>query len=713
MSLKQVFTLLWNNKVVIVLTPLLVAILVYLLTATMSREYESTAVVFTEPKSNRGETAGGVERIDFYTSNNLFDNLMLLMKSRETLNEASIKLLALHLSIDGPSPNILSQKSFVELQEHVSPALKQELGVSGDPQQTYLNLIAFHESYPDSVVDYLLREHHHYGFEDILDNLFVTRRSSSDMMEVRLKSDDPAVCYYSLKYILESFMDRYERLKELENINSIQYFEEQLKLSQTKLATSELQLKEFISSNQILNYYEQGKYLDVAQLEQDQDEERALRLAAGTKANLEQLEAVFSNFEERQGAMTRIDSLQSELTRKRMQLEGVNAARPARPEVANQLANEINELQIGIERATEELVTTSMSVQGIPRKNILDEWLRLNIQYREQTEAIEVMRKRKEEINQKITEFAPLGAELTRLEREVKVNENQYLSLLNGLNQARLRQYDLETTSSQTLIDEPIFPKKPLPSKRRILIAGGVLGSGFMVLSALLLITLLDSRVKSAQRATNLTGITVAGAWPRTGKSNRKVNDPLLYKRLIKQFYNQIMVHLNTGQTQKTLLFYSIEIGEGKTFLINRLIEELVLQEKSVTFIVPAGSAQEITSSYCQYITYPEDSINDLQWRQLIEEAKGEMVLFEHPNIQLSNIHFDLMNHVDLNVFVMDASKSWSSSDLAYFENVKKGIAKPHVIWLNKMAEEDLEDINGIIPKKRGKLRSFVKKLLT
>src|SRR5690606_182065 len=155
-------------------------------------------------------------------------------------------------------------------------------------------------------------------------------------------------------------------------------------------------------------------------------EERALRLAAGTKANLEQLEAIFSNFEERQEAMTRIDSLQSELTKKRMQLEGLNVAGPPSSAIANRLLAEINSLQEAVERATTKLVATSMATQGIPRKNILDDWLRLNIQYEEQIEDIEVMKRRKEEINQKITEFAPLGAELTRLEREVKVNENQY-----------------------------------------------------------------------------------------------------------------------------------------------------------------------------------------------------------------------------------------------------------------------------------------------
>ena len=710
MSLKQVFTLLWNNRAIIILTPVLVAALVFLLTSNMPRQYESMAVVFTEPKSNRGETAGGVERIDFYTSNNLFDNLMLLMRSRETLNEASLRLLALHLSTDGSNPNIISQNSFVELQEHISPALQQDLGVKGDPDRTYLNLIAFHEAYPDSVVDYLLREHHHYGFGDILDNLFVARRSSSDMMEVRLKSDDPAVCYYSLKYILESFMDRYGGLKEQENINSIQYFEEQLRLSHDRLAASELQLKNFISSNQILNYYEQGKYLDVAQLEQNQDEERALRLAAGTKANLAQLEEVFSNFEERQDVMKNVDSLQTELTKKRMELEGLNATRPARTDEADQVREEIDALQTRVERATQDLVNTSMSVQGIPRKNILDEWFRLNIQYQEQVEAIEVMKNRTQQLNKKITDFAPLGAELARLEREVKVNENQYLTLLHGLNQSQLRQYDLKTTPSQTLIDEPIFPKKPLPSKRKLLIAGGLLGSGFMILSGLFLITLLDSTVKSAQRAESLTGLPVIGGWPLT---RYKDTNPVLYRRLLKQFYNQIMVYLANGQPKNVILFYSIESGEGKTYLMNRLVEELILQERSVTVIRPTGSPGEISSNDCQYLTYKEDTLSDLQWQQLFDKAQGDIILFEHPNIQLSNIHFDLMNHTDLNVFVMDASKSWSSSDLVYLENVKKGISKPHVVWLNKMTEEDLEDINGIIPKKRGKLRSFVKKLVT
>lgn len=710
MSLKQLVRLLWNNKVVILLIPILVAIAVYFLTFNLSRQYESKAVVFTNPNSNRGETFGGMERVDFYTSNNLFDNLMLLMKSRETLNDASLKLLALHLSIERPVSSVITQKSFNELQEHFSPALKQELGVNGNPGKTYDNLVAFHQAYPDSVVDYLLREHPHYGFQDILDHLFVARKSSSDMMEISLKSDDPAVCYHSLKYIIESFMERYEELKEQENINSIHYFEEQLRLSHSRLTASELDLKEFISANQILNYYEQGKYLYVAQLEQDQDEERAQRLASGTRANLDQIESIFSGFEERQDTMDFIDSLQSQLTLKQMELEGINIGSPNNSGAKRSLSEDIQTLQIQLEKTTESLVNSSLSAQGIPRKNILDEWLRLKIQYEEQIQAIEVMKRRKEVINEKINEFAPLGAELNRLEREVKVNENQYLTLLNGLNLAQLRKYDLETTSSQKLIDEPIFPKKPLPSKRKILVAGGLLGSGFMVVSVLILFSFLDSTVRSAQNAHALTKLQVAGGWLKQPKSTRNELQPLLYKRLIKQFYNQVAVYLNRDASQISIVFYSIERGEGKTFLANKFIEELLSQGRTVTFVLAEDSVQAKVPG-CQYLSY--DAMDADYWKQLPTKATGEIVIFEHPNIQLSNINFGLMNQAHLNVLVMDATRIWSSADQAFFDNVQKGLTKPQVIWLNKMNEEDLEDINGEIPKKRNKARVFIKKLLT
>lgn len=127
MSIKQLLGLLLKYKVWILTIPLTVAVLVYILTQNLSRQYESKAMVFTNPTSNQGGTEGGVVRVDFYTSNNLFDNLTLLMKSRVTLTAASLKLLSLHLSLAESDPEIIHEKSFQELGEHIPPCPQKRI----------------------------------------------------------------------------------------------------------------------------------------------------------------------------------------------------------------------------------------------------------------------------------------------------------------------------------------------------------------------------------------------------------------------------------------------------------------------------------------------------------------------------------------------------------------------------------------------------------
>lgn len=534
------------------------------------------------------------------------------------------------------------------------------------------------------------------------------------MMEVSYKSDDPGVCYYTLQLILEAFMENYDLMKEQENINSIKYFDDQLKVAQQKLIDSELNLKNFITSNQILNYYEQGKYLDLAKLEQDQDEEKAKRLASGTKSNLDLIEDLFSGVTDRKSTLDSIASLQKNLSLKQMELDGLKMSRSEGVSILP-ISEEINSLQAKVELITTTFFDNSFSAQGVPRKSILDEWLRLKIQYEEQIQSIEVMQNRKVYINDKIDEFAPLGAELKKLEREVDVNENQYLSILHGLNVANLRKYELNMASSQKLIDEPYFPKKPLPSKRKILVAGGFLGSGFMVISGILLLYFLDSSVKSAEKVSLLTKLPVAGGWANQKLLNKSVLKPQLYKKLINQFFNNIAPYTKGVGVKKLYLIYSLRDGEGKTFLAQKLSEELLSSGNSVSCLIPEGEKHLPISSLhdIQFYDPPVGSRPNSYWQQLKDNAKGNTVVVEHPNIQSNHINFDLMNQADLIILVVDASRNWDMSDKLHLENIQNGVNKPQVVWLNRMTEEGMEELNGEIPKNRNKIRVFIKNLLT
>ncbi|WP_339902427.1 Wzz/FepE/Etk N-terminal domain-containing protein [uncultured Cyclobacterium sp.] len=713
MTIKQIIRLLWKNKFWIFLTPIFVAVGVFFLTQNLPREYESSTLIFTNPTSDRGATDGGVVRMDFYTSNNLFDNLTLIVKSRTTIQEASLKLLAKHMALPEQVDEVLCAEAYLDLKTHIPSSLWKELAVVNDEEKTLQNIIENLQNDENSPIEYLLREHEHYSINKIIGRLSVSRKFSSDMMEVKYSSNDAGICYHTLNFIAESFMNGYSKMKELENINTIAYFQNQLSIAQAKLRDAEENLKGFMADNRILNYYEQGKYLDIAKLEHDQDEERSRRLLSGTGYNLEQIEEMFENFDQRQVIIENISLLQDEIVTRNLKIQGLSVLENQEPQIKN-LENEIEGLEKEIKELSDELFKNSNSIQGVQRETILDQWLALKISFEEQKQALEVMKTRKTYLLEKIDEFAPLGAELKKLEREVSVNEDQYLSILHGLNMAYLQKYDLEMASTQKLIDEPYYPKTALASKRMLMVIGGMLGTGGLVLTVVLLSFFLDSSIKSGKNATKLTSLPVAGGWLNEEAVSKSVYLDELHNNQIKLFYNNLSMHF-PEDGQKIILFYSHQKGEGKTFLIDHLAKELKRQNRSIIF---CGNEEDTKKVSCENLVIDEDSISNPKkelhfWEETLTKLPHEFVLWELPNIKEKPFNYSLINKSNVLVLVTDAGRSWTSSDAFINNGITEMVKTSHLVWLNKMQGDELEDINGEIPKKRSSIRTKFKQLLS
>ncbi|MEX2512278.1 MAG: Wzz/FepE/Etk N-terminal domain-containing protein [Cyclobacteriaceae bacterium] len=712
MTIKQIIRLLWRNKLWIILVPILVALGIYFFTKNKPQQFESKSIIFTSPNTNSGATEGGVVRMDFYTSNNMFDNLTLIVKSRETLETVSLKLLGQHLSLPASDPKFISGKEYKELSIHISEDLWEKLAITGNAEATFQNVKNHYETIPDSPIEYLLREHPQYATTKINERLFVARKASSDMMEISYRTSDPGICYQTLIFLTEAFMERYSKMKELENMNSIKYFQDQLVMAQTKLREAEDKLKDFMTNNRILNYYEQGKYLDIAKLEQDQDEEKSKRLLSGTKSNLEEIESMFDNFDKRQLIIQKIAALQEEIVQKNLRLQGLGL-QSSQQALMTALESDIEFLKKEIQKESKELFKNSNSLQGVQRETILEEWLRLKILFEDQTQALEVMQSRKAYLSEKINEFAPLGAELNKLEREVEVNEEQYLSILHGLNMAFLTKYDLETSSSQKLIDVPYFPKIPLPSKRMILVAGSFIGAGFMVLTGVFVSFFLDRTIKSKTNAEENTGLKVAGGWINEAKLNRNIHRAKLENKQIKQFYNQIQKHL--PQEEKIIIaFYSLKPGEGKSFLIKKLIPEFQKQNRSVAFWEPSNNGEVLSSEHTFYSQEKHFSgSQDVYWKEKIAACLQDVILLEFPNLEEAHLNYRLINKANIMIMVLDSSRQWNAADAEYLSSLKEMVEIPHLVWLNKMEGDELEDLNGEIPRTRSKMRTRIKNLVS
>ena len=169
----------------------------------------------------------------------------------------------------------------------------------------------------------------------------------------------------------------------------------------------------------------------------------------------------------------------------------------------------------------------------------------------------------------------------------------------------------------------------------------------------------------------------------------------------------------NSGQ--KTLLFYSHQNGEGKTFLLQFFAKELLQQNRSVIY---CGNKEDVEKMPCETLVMDINSISNPEketqfWEDRLTNLPHEFILIELPNTNVKPVNYPLINKANALVKVTDAGRKWKSSDAYFNDSLNEMIKIPHLIWLNKMEGDELEDINGEIPRKRSKIRTKLKQLLS
>ena len=715
MTITQLIRLILKNWALIALFPLMLAGAVLYLSQKEAKEYETSGLVYTSLAGSKTGSVGESVRMDYYTSNNMFDNMILLVRSRETIENASLKLMAYHISLSEPDPAIISVERYEDLKNSLGDQLWNELTMKGDPEATHKKLLERHRETPIPTVSYLLRESPTYGVFNITSRLRVLRRNSSDMMELVYRTNDPGICKMTLEFIIEIFMKSYSGLKEKENTNAIKYFEEQLRIAKEKLDDAEARIKSFISANNILNFYEQGKYLDIALLEQEKDEEIASRTKAGTESNLEKIEELFEIYTTRSKIIDEMIGLQKLLIAKNNELEGLSIKPTENAEKIRWLKADIAEIQKEIGLRSTSIFEVSNSKEGVPRNTVLNEWLKLKIEYEQQLSSLEVMKDRKRYLSNKISAFAPLGAELKKLEREVSVNEGQYLSILHGLNMAYLKKYDLEMSSNQQVIDAPYFPTNPLPSKKKIMVLGSYMAGLFLVLSLIIARKLLDDKINTPIRANKFSGLSSVGLFPAFNKLKKSVLKEDLKRNLSDQMMGQILIATNNIESPDgkiKILVYSHFPQEGKTFVAKAIAENFISMGKKTRLIYPFDFLENVDlSEELTKLILPEDlNYNSIETIHQIpnyddgNSYDAEVIIC--PESTLISLPVGLFKSIHLAVLVIDAGRKWTTFDDKLMSLLTLINPLRSNFILNKMKSEDLKDTYGALPKKSSKKKT-------
>jgi uncharacterized protein involved in exopolysaccharide biosynthesis/LysM repeat protein len=876
MDLVRIIRLFQRNLILLIGVPLVLVVIVKYLTRNPTLKFESETSIYTGLAS--GYSLDQNKGFNLFATNNMFDNLINIIKSREVAAETGIRLFTKCLMLEQLDPSIILKVNYDALHARTPEHIKRLLMRPSEGSQNqaihrrnanndsirlnngdvvYQGRL-FHKTKPDETIFTLARQYgiavselmdmnalttyylnpgimliikdanrstgsqpvvlfdsmdirkdkninnelyernveilmqyayandtnYIYGLLNSgnpyyairsIQSVTVRRVQSSDLINIKYTSFDPGLCRQTLLILTDVFINRFRMINENQSDAVVRYFMNEVNKASVRLRKAEDQLLEFNKANNIINYYEQSKA--VANMKEQLDmeynnEQVRFGSAAAVLTRLEEKLEVQERIQLKTSEIVEIRNKLSEVTAKITLTEVYNDQDPKNRKKLEELRAEASKLKKGLENYVEQLYSFTNSIEGLPLNELLNTWLKNVIVYEESRAAMQVLANRIKEFYEYYKTFAPLGATQKRIEREINVAEQEYLSLLQSLNQSKLKQQNIELSSNIKAVDPPYFPLKPLKGKEGILvIAAGLFGFLFV---AFLIIALeyLDNTIRTPERLEELSKLRLAGVYPKILSRYFSYNLPFISNRLIEIAAHSLKLNLRESRKRPgpgLILVFSPLKKEGKTYLGARIAHKLrEFGEKTafITFVHPSAAdtnewlfelsedsspeslrsddlRKKATSKPRQKIikkktgqadnkvppppphednfrflfdnNYADvNSLNELNFidrRPLLSEFHN--IILEIPGIIYNPYPIDLIAQVDASLLVVRSNRSWKKADTLALTTMVKILKDKPIALLNGVEIEVLDSVLGDLPKRRSRFRRLLKRILT
>ncbi len=782
MTIVDFIRLILKHLVLLLIVPFLLASLVLLLTMNPSFEYSSQTILYTGLAT--GSSIEMDKKFNYQATNTAFDNLINIINSRETQEEVAIRLLALHLMLPEANPKYISKELFDEFQKKIPEDLYEyvETGNNIDVisieisdsdkelfpeeidrnnyEKTVSNLTALMKSSNHNFVYELLNydEDDHYSLK-ALSEIKAQRINSSDLIKLSYTVNDPGICQQTLAIYNQVCIINYKNIKENRSDAVVKYFENELENARDILKEAEDKLLEFNKSSNIINYYEQSKAIAVVKEDMQVDFKRNTAELAGIQAGTKRLEEKLQIQEVIQAKSNSILNKKKELGNLNFKIALLKAEIESRNKEEDiikmaGLKTQAEVLINDINKSVDQLYSYQNSVDGLPISKVLPNWMNNVVEAENLKAKIKVLDKQNNDFQEIYANYAPAGANMKRLEREISVSEQGYLEILHGLNLAKLKLQDSELSSNLKTIDTPYYPLSPNPTKRTILIIAAAFIGGILTLGVIFVMEYFDDTLKNSIRASEKTGFVSLGMMPKIILDSGSKNLPFIKKRLIEIITQNILQYFgaqNSNQKTKTIIVFSTQKLEGKTVLAGNIAKTLKQEGKKVLllnyeikqkfikqkrklailnkilgypdsridldnpFLADVSSYLDFSEHYSYNVNskfYSAKSYTDiLESNNIILDYTPDFVIIEMPALIYSNYPAELITNADLDILVCRSNRIWSDADESAISNLREAFASKIKLIVNGVNINEIESVLGDLPKKRSNFRKKIKSI--
>jgi succinoglycan biosynthesis transport protein ExoP len=722
MNISQFIRLIQKNLVYLLLVPVMLAILVWYFTRNEEKTYISSTVVYTGIASGMNIESQEPKNVDFFGVKIIFDNFINIVESRETMEETGIELFAQNLMLKEVHREYISPYNYSELQRNTPQEVK-DLIVKGNLEATKDAMLDYKNQNDTNYLYRLLNlNDKHYSVKAI-SSIKVKRINNSDLLKIEYSNNDPGITKQTLVILTRVFIKKYKALQQGQSLDVVKYFEEQVAIAAARLKDAEDRLLVFNQDNNIINYYEQSKYIAA------QKEELGVMIQT-VRMDLVAAEAAVQELESKLNKKELIKLNSRNILDYRNRLSAMSAEEAylntlnqegANKEALVELERKKKALKKELELEIKKLSLISASKEGLPLQKILSSWL-INVVKLEETKSqLSILNERKMEFEQTYRKFAPLGATMKRIEREIDVAERAYLELLHSLSLAKLKQQNIEMSSSVEIVDNPYFPIKAQPSKRKVLIVAAALIGGLFTLALIIILEYLDSTIKTVGRAIKLTELELAAVFPRMVNTPKNVNIDYVKQRMLEMLIQFIKRKAQVqGQHKKPIVlsFVSTQRIEGKTLISGELAKTLQGRGYKVMWMSESfDNFEEMPDEgYSKFnLDKPLSEVEDLceLWEGECDKEKYDFVIIEYPSLIYFETSDYLIKQSDLALLTVRSNRNWNKADTRALDSLKQLRDNDTYLILNGVDVDSLSDVLGEVPKKRSRIRRIVKKLVT
>lgn len=702
---KYILKVIYQKKWWIIFIPILALSLAIFLTKDLPKKYKVTSTIYTGIASGYNiETDNGVN-MDLNAINNEMDNLINIVKAQSTLEKVSIRLYSQHMIygntykdnnyIQAVNYNAIYNKTPIEVRKLIDKTSEEN---------TIAKLLNYQTASPDNFVYGLYNwNHHHYSYK-ALSKVDVKRVSNSDMLEISFEGSDPGVVFNTVKILNDEFVKQYQSLKFQETDNVIEYFRNELDRIALILRGSEDSLTNYNVLKKVINYDEQTKQIASQSTDYSVKYYDTKMVYNSSMALLEEIEKrMGESFKLIKNNSEFIDQIQkiSNLNYRIQYMESYNSDSINRN--INSLKKQLNKEENKISNIISNYSSQKYTKEGLTVDNIVNQWFTELMNNIKSEAQLKVFKERKKEIDSEYSYYSPIGSTIKRREREISFLESSYLNILNSLNGAMTRKKNLQMSSaSLKVLNPPIFPLDPLPSKRKLIVIGAFIAAFIFTLSYFLIIEIIDRTLRNKIRAELLIGNAVLGAFPKPSKIKYRNYQNEVHNISTNYLFNSVSNYFDSSKKVNIVNIISNNPEEGKTYIAENLL--LALNERGIESKL-LNHEIDYNPNSSEYIL--ANSIDNIY---IIKNEK--VIIIEHPCLKESNIPDYFIKNASLNLHIVSANRAWTDTDNLLFKRLSKNSENnPLFIYLSKTSRETLEVFTGLLPPYT-KFRKFLYKIL-